>query len=169
MNILPNIILFLIAKTCLHFQQWWMAAFAHCQDWSDGVRDNDGSKSRQLSPSMSNALASRVEVKLGRLTERTRVFACLSDLALKRVFMRTGVFFCFVLYIFFGFFAFFLLCGQIVKQTGQPRALANKGWQSCFRMWLRSMSGHARGSICFHFQHRIKIKWSQLGSAGLHL
>lgn len=66
-----------------------------CQDWSDGVRDNDGSKSRQLSPSIYNALASRVEVKLGRLTERTRVLACLSQLALKRVFMRTCVFFFF--------------------------------------------------------------------------
>lgn len=93
-----------------------MAAFAQCQDWSDGVRDNDGSKSRQLSPSIYNALASRVEVKLGRLTERTRVLACLSQLALKRVFIRTC-----------GFFVFFLLRGQIVKRTGQPRASANKG------------------------------------------
>lgn len=60
------------------------------------MRDNDGSKSRQLSPSIYNALGSRVEVKLGRLTERTRVLACLSQLALKRVFIRTcGFFFCF--------------------------------------------------------------------------
>lgn len=107
MNILPNIILFLIAKTCLHFQQWWMAAFAQGQDWGDGVRDNDGSKSRQLSPSMSNALASRVEVKLGRLTERTRVFACLSDLALKRVFIRTCGFLLFCVVYLFSFFCFF--------------------------------------------------------------
>lgn len=99
------------------------------------VENNHLSKSWKLSPSIYNPLASghdrKPKWKLGRITERAWMLACLSQLAHGPVFVGTSVF-------------FFFLAKLWSKQVTWGLLSETKGWRFCFKIWLRSLLSATR-------------------------